>query len=293
MRTWPALEVGPLRQPDLFQAALLDHRVAAIDETTQPDAWRIFFSSNSDRNAAAQTLARQFPQMAIRHLDVPDEDWVAKSQACLRAVTVGTIIVAPPWDVPHIERLEPVTPGVARRLKAALYSARSPQPHVIVIRPSMGFGTGHHATTRLCLAALQHIGLQGRRVVDVGTGSGLLAIAASRLGAAHVVGMDDDLDALQAAQDNLSLNRGADVALRHADVRSVTSEPFDVVVANLTGALLRDAAPRLHNLAAPGAHVILSGFVRTEEAGVLATYSTFATTARTEEDEWLCVTLRR
>jgi len=272
MRTWPALEVGPLQHPDLFQAALLDYQIAAIDETTQPDAWRVFFTSEADRSAAARTLSRQFPRTVIRQLDVPDEDWVAKSQASLRAVQIGNTIVAPPWDVPHRGSVEPL---------------------VIVIRPSMGFGTGHHATTRLCLAALQQIDLQGRRVVDVGTGSGLLAIAASRLGAAHVVGIDDDPDAFRAAQDNVLLNPGADVILRHVDVRSVSLEPFDVVLANLTGALLRDAAPRLHDLSATGAYVILSGFMRTEEADVLEAYSAFTAAARTEEDEWLCVTLRR
>jgi hypothetical protein len=61
MRTWPALEVGPLQHPDLFQAALLDYDVSAIDETTQPDAWRVFFGSDADRTAAAEQLSRQFP----------------------------------------------------------------------------------------------------------------------------------------------------------------------------------------------------------------------------------------
>ena len=271
MRTWPALEVGPLPHPDLFQAALLDYAVSAIDETTGPDAWRVFFSSEADRNLAARDLSRQFPHTEIRPVDVPDEDWVARSQAALRVIRVGDIVVAPPWDVPDAT--------VAR--------------HLIVIRPSMGFGTGHHATTRMCLAAMQQIELQGRRAVDVGTGSGLLAIAASRLGAASVVAIDDDDDALQAAQENVSLNASAVVSLRCGDVRRLAVDPFDVVIANLTGALLRDAAPRLHDLAAPGAHVILSGFMHSEEIGVLDAYPSFTRTARAEEDEWLCVTLRR
>lgn len=286
MRTWPALEVASLKRPDLFQAALVDYKVAAIDETVTPDAWRVFFRTPADRDAAAKALARQFPDLSIRPLDVPDEDWVARSQAKVRAVQIGSIIVAPPWDVPHTGRLRPLSPAEAG-------ATRLLRPLVIVIRPSMGFGTGHHATTRLCLAALQQIDVHGRRVVDVGTGSGLLAIAASRLGAARVLAIDDDPDAVHATWENLALNRGADVNVLEADIRANVPGTFDLVIANLTGALLRNAAARLHELAAPGAHVILSGFMRNEEADVLASYADLTVKNRTEEDEWLCLTLQR
>lgn len=282
MRTWPAIEVGPLPDPDLFQAALLDYGVSAIDETTEPEAWRVFFNTEADRNTAAQALSRQFPDTVIRSLDVPDEDWVAKSQASLKAVRIGDIVVAPPWDVP--------SEAVARRLQPARHD---PARYVIVIRPSMGFGTGHHATTRLCLAALQDLDLRGRRVIDVGTGSGLLAIAASRLGAADVVGIDEDADAFHAAQENASLNPATAVTLRHVDVRRVSLEPFDVVVANLTGAVLRDAAPRLRDLTTAGGYLVVSGFMAAEERDVMRAYSKFTVAARAEEDEWLCVTFRR
>ena len=297
MRTWPALDIGPLAHPDLFQAALLDYGVAAVDETTQPDAWRVFFSSDAERDAAAVGLSRQFPGTRISPLDLPDEDWVARSQASLRAVTIGNTIVAPPWDVPEASRDSQTDVGRGFTPRPA---GREGPPHghlatplVIVIRPSMGFGTGHHATTRLCLMALQQIDLDDSRVLDVGTGSGLLAIAASRLGAAEVVAIDDDTDACRAAEENVSLNPGATVTVRQADVRTIATEPFDVVLANLTGALLQNAATQIRDLSAPGAQLVLSGFMHTEEAEVLGAYSGFSTTARTEEDEWLCVTLRR
>jgi ribosomal protein L11 methyltransferase len=290
VRTWPAIEVGRLKPaakdaPDLLQAALVDYRIAAIDESTA-DLWRVFFSTSAERDRAAADLIRQFPGLTLTPLDVPDDDWVARSQAGLRAVRVGNIIVAPPWDIPHTGRLK-------LDLSADSNTAGLRRPVVIVIKPSMGFGTGHHATTRLCLAALQRLDLHGKSAIDIGTGSGVLAIAASRLGAAPVIGVDDDANAMQAAAENLTLNRGADVTLMTADVRSASPGTFDLVTANLTGSLLIGAASQLRGLAKPEARLILSGFLRHEEQGVLAAYQEFTVTNRAEEEEWVCVSVQR
>lgn len=275
MGWWPALEVSfNDAATDLFQAALLDYHIAAIDETAP--AWRVFFTTAADRDAASSRLARQFPDLTFQRLDVPDEDWAARSQAGLRAIQIGDIIVAPPWDIPSEVRLRPDTTHAT----------------VIVIQPSMGFGTGHHATTRLCLAALQQLDLRGRSVLDAGTGSGVLAIAASRLGAATVAAIDDDPDAIRAACENVGLNPGADVVVQAADLRSASLTRSDVVIANLTGALLIQAASRLLDVRAPAGHLILSGFMKPEERDVCAAYAGLAVTARAQEDEWLCVTLR-
>jgi ribosomal protein L11 methyltransferase len=286
MRSWPALELVSLTRPELVQATLTDYAITGIDETSRPGAWQVGFSTAVDRDAAAQALKRRFPDAVIRTVDVPDEDWVAKSQAGLKAVQVGDIIVTPPWDLPPAGALQPLSPAAAAAAGRRL-------PLVIVIRPSMGFGTGHHATTRLCLAALQEARVEGRTVIDVGTGSGLLAIAASRLGAARVVAVDDDTHAIQAAAENLELNPGTAVTLRTGDIRAGGAcGTFDVVVANLTGALLREAAARLRDLAGPRTHLILSGFLRSEESDVLASYNGLTVTHRMEEEEWLCLTLQ-
>ena len=157
-RTWPALELGHRASNapddlDLLHAAFLDYTIAAIDET-RPDNLRVFFNNSDERDRASVDLGRQFPDLTIQPLDVPDEDWVARSQASLRAVRVGNIIVAPPWDIPHTGKLT---------LDVGAESGGTPltRPVVIVIRPSMGFGTAHHATTRLCLASLQHVDVRG------------------------------------------------------------------------------------------------------------------------------------
>jgi ribosomal protein L11 methyltransferase len=268
-RTWPALDVdvGAIAaRVDLFQAALDDYDVTAINEEAR--SWRVFFPTTTERDRAVRALRTAFSDADIRPVDVPDENWAARSQAALRAVRVGAIIVAPPWDVPEL------TAGT-----------------VIVIQPSMGFGTGHHATTRLCLEALQRLDLLGRSVIDVGTGSGVLAIAASLLGASPVIGFDDDTDAIAAASENLALNPHAAVTMGVGDLRTSRHAVSDVVLANLTGGLLTAAASELRRLTKVGGRLILSGFMLTEETEVLRAFSPLGVDHRTEEEEWVCVTL--
>jgi ribosomal protein L11 methyltransferase len=265
MKTWPALVVAGLSrtdQADLLQAALTDYEIAAVDEASE-DSWRVFFQTEAERTRALEALPRRFPSLTLDPLDVADEDWAARSQANLHAIQVGRIIVAPPWDVPT----------------------------TLVIQPSMGFGTGHHATTRLCLAALQRLALGGRSVLDVGTGSGVLAIAASRLGAGDVSGLDDDADAIHAAWENLALNPGATVSLIVGELQATELVPADVILANLTGALLIASAERLRKLTNAHGHLILSGFQTHEERDVVAAYGAFAVEHRGEEEGWVCVTL--
>jgi ribosomal protein L11 methyltransferase len=285
MSAWPALEVHQAdpQISDLIQAFLLDFGIAAIDDTL-PDLSRVFFHDAGDRDRAADALREQFTGINIRAVDVPDEDWAVRSQAGLKAVRVGSIVVAPPWDV-----------SVAG-IRDSGFGIRDSEPIVIVIRPSMGFGTGHHATTRLCLAALQRIDLHGLRVVDIGTGSGVLAIAASRLGAATVVAIDDDPDAVAAARDNLTLNPDARVTIELIDLRipdpeSRIADHFDVVVANLTGGLLIAAAARLACLAGPSGRLVLGGFMDDEASGVLRAFSRLDVKWRGQEDEWVCLEL--
>jgi ribosomal protein L11 methyltransferase len=182
----------------------------------------------------------------------------------------------------------------------------------------MGFGTGHHATTRLCLAALQAIDLAGTFVIDVGTGSGVLAIAARLLGADRAVGIDNDPHAIRAAQASLALNPRVDgVVFEEADLRSwlpaaklaplaaerreglaapkvglITPERRrgDVVTANLTGALLVRDAASLAAAMVTGGWLIVSGLLTPERPDVVAGFERAAglrVVWESEEDGWV------
>jgi ribosomal protein L11 methyltransferase len=154
----------------------------------------------------------------------------------------------------------------------------------------MGFGTGHHATTRLCLAALQNVQVEGRFVLDAGTGSGILALAARALGAAKAIGIDNDADAVQNANENLALNPSlTGVTFEVRDLAAAGFDPTaDVVTANLTGALLVRTADTLLNAVSPGGLLILSGLLSGERGDVVAAFAGRAQLVDSGvEDEWV------
>ena len=133
--------------------------------------------------------------------------------------------------------------------------------------PGMAFGTGAHATTRLCLAALaRHV--RGReRVLDLGTGSGVLAIAAAKLGAREIVALDIDPVACRVARQNARRNGvGRRVRVRHGPLASCAARNFDLGVANLTARELGEVLPDLARRVRPGGLLILSGLLRGQEA---------------------------
>lgn len=276
IRFTPAAEEA-LDPRDRLAVGLDDFHPTAIEESAT--AWRVFFDSAASRDQALAWLrALGDPCMTGEPLEVDDEDWARRSQADLQPVRAGRFVITPPWCADEV------------------HAASRPDDLVIVIVPSTGFGTGHHASTRLCLDLIQEIAVRGRSVLDVGTGSGVLAIAAARLGARAVVAVDNDPDAIGAARENLALNdAGPAVRLECADFRTLPLPPADLVVANLTGELLRRATADVVSRLKAGGDLIVSGVLAEEETSVVAAYERAAATlrARKTEDEWVGLHFRR
>lgn len=251
MRRYPAISFNWPRRPDdaeieRLTAHLDNGSLLAVEDVD--GEWRAFFGTTGTRDRALASLARTSHAAHAHAVDVADEGWAERSQAAIHPVTVGRLVVTPPWHETDVR-------GHA-----------GPDTIVIVIRPSMGFGTGHHASTRRCLSLLQSTALAGRSVVDVGTGSGVLAIAAWALGASAVAAFDHDVDAVTCARENFASNGATAIALREADLGDAVpdGERYDVVVANLTGAALISAAGRLAALARPGGQLVASGLEEDE-----------------------------
>lgn len=209
---------------------------------------------------------------------VHEEDWAEAWKAYFPVIRVGRrLVIRPTW----------------RRHR------RQPDDVVIALDPGMAFGTGLHPTTRLCLAALETIAdrgeLAGRRVLDVGSGSGILAIAAVRLGAATALGVDTDPIAVEATLANAARNRLARrIPARPGGLPS-GEPPFGVVVANLIAGVLVPLAPLLAAELAPDGLLVASGIFVDREAEVRAAFGAagLRVTGRREDGEWVALEAAR
>ena len=297
MRSWPALDVRGT-DSGLLLAAVDDFSPTAAEE--RGDGLRLFFATPQAREAACTALA---PRFHVDPIDVPDEDWVRRSQQNLAPITVGRLTVSPPWaglescataEAWSVPKSCATTPAWSEPCAASVQPRADGLPLVtIVIEPSMGFGTGHHATTRLCLAAIQSVDLTDAFVLDVGTGSGVLAIAAARLDAARALGIDSDADAIGSARENLALNVGVrHVTFEVADLTSTELPTADVVAANLTGTLLVRAAAPLAGAVRPGGTLILGGLLAHEREHVRSAFAALELLWEKSEDDWIGLALR-
>lgn len=199
---------------------------------------------------------------------VEDTDWLAEYYASLKPVELKRLIIAPT----HCE----VTPQAEQR--------------VLWLDPGMAFGTGHHETTRLALAHLEGLELSGKTVLDVGTGSGILAIAASLLSAGRVLAVDTDPLTLPVAEQNRELN-GADVSFRVGTLdETVASHSIDVLVANLFAELHVDLMANYWRVLKSGGRLLLTGILLERLPLVLAAIETnFADIEVAEDGDWALV----
>jgi ribosomal protein L11 methyltransferase len=182
--------------------------------------------------------------------EIAEQNWVQLTQSQFEPIRInGRLWIVPTWH-------------------------ESPDPTAInlILDPGLAFGTGSHPTTRLCLEWLCENLRGGETLLDYGCGSGILAIAAARLGAASVLGVDIDENALTAARDNAVVNR-VDMRLRHS--RETCAETFDRVVANILTNPLCVLAPLLAARVASGGRIALSGVLESQADEVIAAYVPF------------------
>ena len=273
-RQWLVVELRADRaQAELAAAELLGLGASAVQEVA--DGLLTYFPEPADPADFVRRLADQtgLHENAIVWRREEEEDWAENWRRGLKPRRVGRrLVITPSWITPETRQ----------------------DDVVITIDPEMAFGTGEHATTRSSLRLTEAAVHGGERVLDVGTGSGILAIAAALLGAQSVLAVEADADALINAADNVARNApDAAIELVHAMADAAYLEQergdgFDVILANVLSGVLLPLLPAFYEALKPGGRLVLSGILESEGDDMLAaaTSAGFELSREELEDEW-------
>ncbi|MGA8864594.1 MAG: 50S ribosomal protein L11 methyltransferase [Gallionella sp.] len=220
------------------------------------------------RDACTAIGLDNIPEHRIETLD--DNDWVRLTQSQFDPIRISSRLwIVPTWHI-----------------------ASDPQAINIALDPGLAFGTGSHPTTRLCLRWLDSNLQGGESVLDYGCGSGILSIAAIKLGAAHAIGVDVDLQAVISSRDNAAANQGGNVQFYLPD--DAPRSTYDLVIANILTNPLRMLAPLLANATRPGGQIVLSGILEKQAQDVMTIYQQwFDLNIPIFEDGWSCLSGRK
>lgn len=239
-----------------------------------------YFVERPDLDMLGALIGEDVGAGALQLHEIADENWVALVQRGLHPVRAGRFLIHGSHDR---------AAGTGRR-------------YAIEIDAGRAFGTAHHGTTRGCLIAIDRLAkrMPWRRVLDLGTGSGVLAIATAKVSAARVLASDIDPVAVAVAAENIARSRvcgrirtAAGAGVDHPAVRQAA--PFDLITANILAGPLIKLAPRLVRLAAPGGHIVLSGLLDGQAREVGATYLRLGTALETRLslEGWMTLVLKR
>ena len=273
---WYALDI--VIEPEGHEAveyALMEGGALGTETSELNDRVTGYFENLPEREKVREELANalllyNLPTSTTREMEireVENRDWLAEWKNSWQPVVVGRFVISPPWTKPAI----------------------GPDQFTIFIEPGMAFGTGTHETTRLCLQAIQKY-YEGRSFLDVGTGTGILAIAASKIHPEfNVTGCDTDSMALEIAHENAVANSVGDRIQFFVGSVDESTASADMVCANLTADVILPLLPTLVRLTC--GRLILSGILdtqvesiegRLQELGITADYEI------TRDGEWVC-----
>lgn len=205
---------------------------------------------------------------------VDDSDWLESWKQYYKPIKAGRVTIVPEWIDYEAEEGE----------------------YIVKIDPGMAFGTGEHESTKMCLNLLQAVGMEGKSVIDVGTGSGILALAAAKLGATAVEAYDIDDNAVKSAKENCILNSLQDkIIVENANLLDKTAGKFDVVLANITADVLIMLSQSLGDYMKKEGLVIISGIILKREKDVKDAFEKtgFTVLERINMGEWVAYKLTK
>ncbi len=254
----------------ILSAMLFTEAVEGIEELD--DGLVVFIESDKweDEKAILERICAPFQRGPMTIEEIQDQNWNAEWEKTFKPVNVGGFWIRPTWN--H----DP-----------------TPEGHIeIIVDPKMSFGTGYHESTRLMLGALKNVLKEGDRVLDAGTGTGVLAFAALKLGAARADAFDYDPICKENSLENAALNDLSDrYSVQVGTEEVVVGQDYDVVMANINREALRSMLPALKDLLAPHGKIGLAGLLTSDRDVMLGVISDLGMSVVSEsnEGEWWSV----
>lgn len=280
-------------------------RALTLQHLPTMDYWK--YTLHTDSDTAELLLAwlsdtafdtfEETPEALIAYL--PSRADMAAAEQMLTALQADygfswdkQFIPAQNWNALWESNFEPVIVGDFCAVRADFHPPQANVKHELVINPKMAFGTGHHETTWMCLRALRDLPCAGARLLDYGCGTGVLAILAARLGAAHAEAVDIEEESYRNTLENSAINGVSDrITARHGTLDAVTGRDFDGILANINRNVILDSLPRLAALLKPGGWLLVSGILEQDGAVVTdaAVAAGFVQRDVAQRGNWLCI----
>lgn len=263
---------------DILSSTLFAGGCAGIEEFSD-DIWFVYLTGARNKERMPVLLselkslnpALQTEQILVSTRE--EEDWNAEWKRHYQPIKIGKHVwVAPPWNKPHLRERDVL----------------------IQIDPQMAFGTGSHETTKLMVLAMEKYLHQGMSILDAGTGSGILAILAKKLGAGDVVGYDVESEAIDNARHNALLNKTKKINFILGDETVIPQRTFDLILANINLNVLIDLIPKLQKHMIKKGILILSGILRSDEQELRdLVKKQFRVLELFHKNEWLAMVLNK
>lgn len=227
------------------------------------------------------------PGPAVKQEDIQD----ILQQNGLGHISWQTSVIAQQnWNEQWEKSFHPLTIAGQVSIRAPFHEPQ-PAAYELIIEPKMSFGTGHHATTALMIEQMLDMDLRGKDVVDFGSGTGVLAILAEKLGAAHIVAIDNEEWAVENCRENIQRNNVSKVQVIHADTMSVVSEQYDIMLANINRNVITKNLQSWRTFIRPGGVLVISGILVTDVRDILALASElgFSLIRQLTRDGWVSI----
>lgn len=259
---------------DYIEQTLLDNRGGAVKVSCFVSLEDCARKIEQIQQQLAEISGIDMGSLSITVQDYTDYDWLTEWKKYYKPIAAGSFTVVPAW--------QSYTPAKDET--------------IIKIDPGMAFGTGDHESTKLCLTLMSQLDFCGKQVIDVGTGSGILGIAAALKGAKHCYMCDIDSLAIRSAADNARLNNVQDsVTIQESDLISNTAATGDIVLANLTADILLRLASDLPKHICKGGLLVCSGIIHKKKDGVIAAFQDAGMRLVTAADmgDWDALLLRQ